>query len=111
MTRESWTLHIDPRDTAPVHEIYIEGTPPAADLLVEVRLKSGASGLKRLPHIAAAGKPLRVHHVLDAPHPTDDIEITFTSTTGEAVRLALVAVRVMGQTEELREHVLRHVIR
>jgi hypothetical protein len=108
----TWSVRVDGREQAPVHEIYLEGSPPSADLRVEVSLRAGRDGAwKRLHYDARRRVPLRVHHVLEAPHPADDIEIRLTSLSGETVRLLLGAVRVMGQTDALREHLLRHGIR
>jgi hypothetical protein len=109
----AWTLQIDPREPGPVHEIYLEASAPSADVIVDVRLKGGGphGSVKRLRHKAEAGQALRFHEALEAPHHTDAIEMRLTSLTGEAVRVGLVAVRVMGQSDELREHVVRHGIR
>jgi hypothetical protein len=105
----AWRLRIEARDAAPVHEVYLEGGAPTQDVRIEVRLRGGAGRpVKRLQHTVARGNRLRVQHLLDDPHHTEDIEITVTSLNGDAARLPLVALRVMAQSDELRDHVVSH---
>ena len=108
----AWSLRVDPRDAATVHELYFAGPPPSADVRVEVRLTAASREVLRpLDHVARAGEPLRIQHALDAPVSADTIDIQFTSVTGDPVRLRLQAIRVMGQTPALRDHVERHGIK
>lgn len=101
-----WRARIDLRGSASIHEIYLEGLPPPADIQVEVSLRSRLpASIKRLRQTIEAGRPLRIHQVLDAGQIADDIEVRLVSPTGQAVRVTLVAVRVMGQSDDLQRHV------
>ena len=104
-----WRLSIDSKEAALAHQVFLQGTAPSGDLLVEVDLKPQSAGPStRLQFTAVKGRPIRLQQTLDAPQDTAAIEIRLTSRTGQAVRLVLVAVRVMGQSDELRDHVERH---
>jgi len=104
----SWSLHIDPRDGSRVHELYVTGAAPPQDVRVEIRLVSASdTASPRFEHIARAGEPLLFRYRLESGHLTDTIDIRFTSISGPPVPLHLGAVRVMGQTPALRDHLAR----
>jgi hypothetical protein len=55
-----------------------------------------------------AGESILLRQTLDVRHPAAAIEIRFTSVGGAEARFELQAVRMMGQSEELRAHLERH---
>jgi hypothetical protein len=105
-----WTLHVDPRESAPVHELYIEGHAPPEDVRLEIRLAAAGRPTLRFEHVARAGQPLLFEHRLVERHPIDTVEIRFTSLGPAAARFHLRAIRVMGQTAALRRHLTTHGI-
>jgi len=108
----SWRLHIDSRDDdAPVHELYIEGSAPTQDVRIDVILAGPSSnGTRRFEHVVRAGQPILFEHRLDAGHPADTIEVAFTSLSGRRSVFQLGAIRLMGQTGALRQHLADHGI-
>lgn len=104
-----WTLHVDPEADVPVHGLYIEGTPPSDDVSVDVWLR-GVDGVapRRFSAVVRAGTPLMFAQALDGHGPIETIDVRLFSLTGRPVSLVLRAVRVMGQTPKLREHLQEH---
>ena len=105
-----WSLHVDPRESAPVHELYIEGHAPLVDVRVEVRLAAAGRPPLRFEHVARAGQPLLFEEKVQERHPIDTVEIRFTSLGPATARFHLRAIRVMGQTTALRQHLASHGI-
>lgn len=105
-----WELHLDPGPTAPLHRVYVAGDAPSGDLRIEVTSRAAGRTVRRFDGLARAGQAFRFSWVLDAPLDTDVVDLRFSSTTGEAVRVHLSAVRLLGRTPELVAHLVREGI-
>ena len=104
-----WSLRVDLRDEAPVHEIFVEGTAPAKDVRMEVVIVAAEGGTsQRFDSIVRAGESILLRRTLDVRHPAAAVEVRFVSVDGDEARFELRAVRIMGQTEDLRDHLERH---
>lgn len=104
-----WTLHVDPEEDASVHEVYLAGSAPSEDLNVDVVLRDEAGvPTERLSAVVPAGTPLQFSRALEDPAVVGAADIRVTSVSGRATQFVLTAVRVMGQTGELRDHLIEH---
>lgn len=102
-----WTLHVDPESEAPVHEMYIAGSAPSGDLHLDVVLTGvDAADSRRLSAVVRAGTPLRFTQAVETSGRIASMDIRLTSATGQPVRVRLDAVRLMGQTPSLRDHLI-----
>jgi hypothetical protein len=104
-----WSLHVDPEHDAPVHSIYIAGGAPERAVRIDVALTAAnPAGTQRFTAVFEPGAPIVFATDTAAGHPVDTIDIRMSSVSGDPTRVWVDAIRVMGQTPELREHLLAH---
>jgi hypothetical protein len=103
-----WTLLLDPHDSDPVHEFYLEASAAASPVDVRVTLRGPGGGRERQFEARfPAGQPIRIWEMFDSGLPTDRAEVRITSTTGSPLSIRLHCLRLMGQTAGLRDHLER----
>lgn len=104
-----WSLHVELQHATPIHEIYINGTAPGEAVSVEVLLRGkDRADSQRWSEAIAAGAPWTFARLVAGRGAIEAVDVRLTSVSGRPVRLNLQAVRMMGQTPALRDHLLEH---
>ncbi len=104
-----WTLHVDPEHDVPVHRIYIAGAAPEEPVRIDVLLRpAGQDAPQRFSAVFEPGAAIHFERDVDPRRPIESVDITMSSVNGEPTRVWVNAIRIMGQTFELREHLLAH---
>jgi len=104
-----WTLHVDPEHDVPVRRIYIAGAAPDEPVRIDVVLTAaGSAPAQRFSAVFEPGAPILFERDAEADRPIESIDITMSSISGEPTRVWVDAIRILGQTSALREHLRAH---
>jgi hypothetical protein len=104
-----WRLQLDLEHDHPVGQIYVEGAQPTRDIRIVMTLRTDAGAIvAEIADVVPAGVPIRLWHRLERGVHAGAADITMRAVSGTPVTVGLSALRLLGQSPALREHVVAH---